>query len=82
MFLFVSVLFEFPYSLVYIHLLAVFERYDERSGEAVEYFLAEAVYLVVVVGCSVCVFHHSVLLVRLASLKALEVVVAFLEALS
>ena len=74
--LFVSVLFKFAYALVDIHLLSIFEGYDECSRELVEYFLAQAIYLVVVVGCSVGILHHSCFLVTVATFKSLKVMVA------
>ena len=77
--LFVSVLFKFTYTLVYVHLLAILEGYDEGSRELVEYLLAQAVYLVVVVGSAVGVLLHTSLLVTIASFKPLEVLVAWLK---
>ena len=76
--LFVSVLFKFTYTLVYVHLLAILEGYDEGSWELVEYLLAQAVYLVVVVGGAIGVLLHTCLLVAVATLKPLEVLVAWL----
>ena len=77
--LFVSILFVFAYALVYVHFGSVLECYDKCTGEFVEYRLAQAVYLIVVVRSSVSILYHSVFLEAVAALKSAEVMVASLQ---